>query len=94
MDEAYARFERGQNWTDVREALVELGDDDVALYNPCTEEHGDESTPCQGYQLVASIPLPDKHPIAGAATGHLYFVFGPDKVLTEHYYEIFYENHH
>ena len=94
MEKASNRFEPGQSWADVKDVLAELGDEDVELYNPCTEENGDESTPCRGYQLIASIPLPDKHPTAGAATGQVYFSFGPDKVLGEHFYEIYYENHH
>jgi len=94
MKEASARFESGQSWADVKELLLELGDEDVELYNPCTEEHGDESTPCRGYQLIANIPLPYEHPSAGSATGQIYLSFGPDKVLGEHFYEIYYENHH
>ena len=94
MKQASAKFETGQSWAEVKGQLIGLGDDDAELYNPCTEEHGDETTPCRGYQLVASIPLPNAHPTAGAATGQMYFSFGPDQVLSEHFYEIYYENHH
>jgi hypothetical protein len=69
MKDTSARFESGQAWADVKERLSELGDDDVELYNPCTEGHGDETIPCPGYQLIANIPLPHEHPSAGGATG-------------------------
>ena len=94
MKKASARFESGQSWAEVKELLTALGDEDAVLYNPCTEEHGDETTPCRGYQLVASIPLPKRHWSAGRATGQMYFSFGPDQVLGDHFYEIYYENHH
>ena len=94
MKKVSARFESGQSWAVVKEHLTSLGDDDLQLYNPCTEEHGDESTPCRGYQLIANIPLPESHFTAGSATGQMYFSFGPDQILGEHSYEIYYENHH
>ena len=94
MKDVSAQFEPGESWGEVKDRLTLLGEDDLQLYNPCTEQYEDEPSPCRGYQLIATIPLPETHPTAGAATGQMYFSFRPDQVLGEHVYEIYYKNHH
>lgn len=94
MKEVSTRFKSGQSWAELKQLLTSLGDDDLQLYNPCNEEHEDDPTPCDSYQLIANIPLPETHLTAGSATGQIYFSFGPDQMLGEHFYEIYYENHH
>lgn len=94
MQEVSSEFQSGQSWEDVKSQLVALGDDDLQLYNPCNAKHEDIPSPCHGYQLIATIPLPFAHRTAGPGVGQMYFSFSPDQILREHHFEIYYENRH